>query len=327
MNGSRGIKTSLEQLAAGLERADRAAAVATLRRGLAAKSNRVVQMAADLAAKLQADELVADLCTAFERFTGKGMPADKACSAKTAIVQALRQCGRNRPEVFLFGMKCYWPERPYADRRDEAAALRIASVVAHAELGSPSDLEPLVDLLLDPVSEVRQAAVRGLVALGGQQAALVLRLKALSGDANPSVLDECFTGLLEVDGDRYLSFVADFMESADDRIRVAAALAIGECGHSRALDTLVSRWQRSTDSDFNRDLLVAIAILRNEEAMRFLLSLIESGGRCATDALLVLAAYRSNPEVLRRVHEAVEKANTPELRRLFAAKFGKPQGA
>jgi HEAT repeat protein len=327
MKGSRKTKAALEELAANLERAERVTAANTLRSALASKSNLLVQKAAGLAGKLKAEELVPDLSTAFRRFTGDGMRADRFCVAKTAIVNALRQLGRDQPEIFLVGMKCYWPARPRTGQRDEAVPLRIASATAHAELGRQSELEPFVDLLVDPVSDVRHAAVRSLVALGGQQGVLILRLKVLSGDDNPSVIDECFTGLLEADGDRSLPFVASFLDAADSHLRISAAVAIGESGHKLALDTLVSRWKRAADPEFSRDLLVAIAILRSEPATQFLLSLVESGGPGAADALVALAAYRSNPKLRCRVEEAVARASRTELQELFEYKFPRLQAA
>lgn len=125
------------------------------------------------------------------------MSADKHCRAKTTIVQALHQLRNDHTAVFVDGMRCYWPARPYTDNRDEAAALRIASAIAYAELGSPTELEPLIDLLVDPVSDVHLAAVRALVALGGPHGARVIRLKTVLGDDNPNVMEECFAGLLQ----------------------------------------------------------------------------------------------------------------------------------
>jgi len=87
-----------------------------------------------------------------------------------------------------------------------------------------------------------------------------------------------------MDGDLYLPFVENFLESKDDRVRVSAAVAIGESGHKKALETLRSCWKQTADLDFKRDLLVAISLLRSEHAIQFLLSLIEDAEDSAADA-------------------------------------------
>lgn len=324
MKRPRSLNASLEHLSACSEQVEKTGAVQILRGALAAKLHSIVAKAAGLVGKLKLDELIPDLCSAFDRFMGNGMSSDKSCLAKTAIVEALHQLGSDQPAVFLLGMRCYWPERPWADQRDEAADLRIAAAKAHAELGRRSELGPLVDLLVDPVSDVRHMAVRALAAMGGEQGAPVLRLKTRIGDSNVSVIEACFAGLLEVDGDQYVPFVAEFLDSADDRKQVAAAIALGDSGHTRAFDALASCFKRTHDSDFQRDLLVAISLLRNDQAVQFLLCLIESGKGHARDALVTLAIYKSNPQRRHQVEEAVDRAGTAELRRLFDDKFGKP---
>jgi len=323
MKGPKGIKTLLDELGATLDRVDTKKAVPTLRNALAAKSAAIVAQGADLAGKLKATDLVGDLCTAFGSFMGAGLATDKHCLAKTAIVKALHQLQSHQPAVFLDGMTCYWPYQPRPGQRDEATPLRIAATIAYAELASRSELDLLVDRLVDPVSDVRQVAVRGLVALGGPTAAMVLRLKVLLGDENPSVMDECFSGLLNCDSGRYLPFVAGFMHAGDDRVRVGAAIALGESGHENAFDLLLACWTASKDQEFRRDLLVAMALLRKDRAWQCLVGLIASGGEDARAALDALATYRTDPQLRRQIEAALAQAGEPELQRVFDKKFGK----
>ncbi len=321
MKKSQGITAALEELASGSQETATAEHVQTLQRGLEAQSNAIVAKAAELVAKFNADQLVPDLCRAFDRFMGNAIESDKHCLAKTAIVKALHTMRSNQPQVFLLGMTCYWQARPREGQRDEAARLRVASIVAHGELGNRSELEPLIDLLVDPVSEVRHAAVQAVSAMGGREGKLVIRLKARIGDDNPGVMEQCFAGLLDEDG-RHTPFVASFLDSADDAIRVSAAFALAESGDKSALEILVSSWKRTKDAQSKRDLLVAISIIRNEQARQFLCSLIADGGEDAKGAISALAAYRSNPDVRLQVEQEVLRAADLHLRRFFQGKFG-----
>jgi hypothetical protein len=222
-------------------------------------------------------------------------------------------------------MTFYWPNKPQPGERDQATPLRIAAALAHAELAPREDLEPLIDLLVDPVADVRQIGVRALVAMGGREGKLLARLKARLGDHNPSVMDECFCGMLEgEDGARNLSFVADFIDSHDSRVGFAAALAIAESRHKKpAFDIILTHWHQAVDPGFRADLLTALAMLKNEQAFRFLLGLIEAKGESAEDALADLAVHRSNPAVRARIEDVVQRIGDTNLRRLFAAKFTK----
>jgi HEAT repeat protein len=322
MAKGKGIKAALEDLAGVVTPADTPEALATLRDGLGAKSNAIVARAAELVGKRKAVQLIPDLCAAFSRFLGAGMASDKICLAKTAIVKALQELGSNQTEVFLTGMACYWPERPRPGQRDEAAPLRIASVTAHAQFGSSFDLEPLVDCLGDPVDNVRHRAAAALAAIGGQGIPL-LRFKANVGDDNPSVMEECFNGLLRSDPNKYVPFVGRFLEDRDERIRVVAALALGQTGREKALELLISTWRMTPDRDLQRDLAVAIALMRKDSGLRFLLSLVQGDASIAEDALAALATYRSDPQIRQAVLETVRQTDNPEILRLFEQYFGR----
>ena len=315
------ITAALAELRSASDLADKPEAVRTLRSALSGQTQAIVAQAAELAARWELAALAPELCAAYEHFRGDAMSSDKHCRAKVAIVKALHQLKTHQTDVFVDGMSCYWPGRPWGDNHDEATPLRIASAVAYAELGNSTEVEPLVDLLLDPVSDVRLTAVRALAAVGGAQCGLVLRLKTLVGDANPNVMEECFAGLLDCDKDRYLPFVARYMESGDDGLRVSAALALGRSRHPRALDLLMSRWKRIGDPDFKRDLLIAVALLRSEEAIAALLSVLanEEGG--AQDALIALSHLKMLPHVRERVEAAIVRTGDQQLRRAFDVKF------
>jgi hypothetical protein len=293
----------------------------TLRQALGTKKSALVAQTAELAAKLELHELDADLCAAFEYFIDEGAASDKRCVAKRAIVKALAELKLNQHDLFLQGMRFYWPERPWPGRSDDASGLRILCVETLGQFGHPDLLFDLLDPLSDPTPDVRIAALRAFGSTGERAAALLLRYMARSGDAEAPVIDACFSALIALQGVEAIPFVAEFLSTGSERVRTAAALALGESEHESALDLLVQCRQRQYDEDFRMDLLVAIAMLRRPRALDYLISLIASGGSDAENALQALAIHRSNPSLVARIKAAVETLDEPAVTSLLATKF------
>jgi hypothetical protein len=131
-----------------------------------------------------------------------------------------------------------------------------------------------------------------------------LRLKALAGD-EPEVLGECFTALLRAEGAGSLAFVAPFLSSPDDAVAEAAALAVGESRLEGAFEVLHDAFERTIGRSLRRTLLLAAALLRRENAVAFLLELVESGAeQTSADASAALAIYAQDPTIRERLAEA-----------------------
>jgi HEAT repeat protein len=292
-----------------------------LRQVLAAKNGELVARGAHLAAKVGIAELEQELCAAFAHFLEDGADSDKRCVAKRAIVKALADLKLNARDLFLKGMRFYWPETPYTGQSDEAAGLRIICIETLALFGHPNLLFDLLDRLFDPTPDVRAATVRTLGSTAERAAALLLRFKALTGDREVSVMDACFSALIAVDKEGSIPFVADFLSSGAERVRTAAALALGESESDLALDCLVEARRHAYDHDFRMDLNVAIALLRRPRAIDYLVSLVESGGKDAEDAVKALAIFRSNRSLVDRIETSVEKLNQQSVTSIFAEKF------
>jgi hypothetical protein len=164
-------------------------ALAALRKALGAKKLELIVEAVQRIGDLKVTELESELASVFEHFAGDGAADDKRCAAKTAVIKTLHQLGCDRSALFLRGARFF---RPVGFGRDDAAHLRIASAIALAEFGQAEAPEIMLDLLADPIADVRITAVRCLVAVAVHQAHLVLRLKVLLGDESAPVIEECF---------------------------------------------------------------------------------------------------------------------------------------
>ncbi len=267
--------------------------------------------------------LVPDLLAAFERFMTDPVKADPQCWAKTAIVKALRDLEHDDATVFLRGARHRQLEPVWGGREDTAGALRGASALALAScrVDEFEILTCLTDLLADGLKPVRVDAIRALAQVGGREAALLLRFKALSGDAEPEVMGECFAALLSLQPRDSVAFVARFLDSPADDIPLEAAAALSASSEPEALEMLNGYWQRQTGPEMRQTIIRLLSGCPLPQAAEFLLSVLEeASGGTAMAALSALAKSRFRENVRQRVSKMVEGRR--DLARAFAAEFG-----
>jgi len=114
------------------------------------------------------------------------------------------------------------------------------------------------------------------------------------GDSHPQVLSECFIGLLKLAPEQSLPFVAQYLDLEQPSSEMAA-LALGESQLEAAFPILQQSWEHSHLADYRRTALMAIAMLRHDQAIGFLLELIATGSLPdATNALQALKVYRND---------------------------------
>jgi hypothetical protein len=159
---------------------------------------------------------------------------------------------------------------------------------------------------------------------GGEAGVLLLRLKVLTGDTEPAVMAECFSALLVAAADKSVKFVANYIDSDDEATAEAAMLALGESRLPAAYSVLKEKWNRTVLMPVKRALLAAMAALKLEEAIAFLISLVESANaETAAAAVEALCIYRHNERVSESVHTAAltrkEKAIVEEYRDSFGS--------
>jgi HEAT repeat protein len=279
---------------------------------LNSKMNLPAAKAARIAGEWQTAELTPELVAAFDRFMVKPETTDKRCAAKIEILKALCKLEYSSPSVFRRGLRHVQMEPTWGGSVDTAAEVRALGAMGLAQTDYAEALEEIVPLLLDPQPDARIGAVRALAVSGLPGAALLLRLKALSGD-EPDVLGECFAALLRTEPARSLEFVAKFLDHREEAIAEAAALALGDSRLESAFAVLRDAFQQIRARPLRRTLLLAIALLRRENAIDYLLDLVRNGeGQTSADAVAALAMYEKDPNLQERMDRARQsRSNLP----------------
>jgi len=315
-----------EQLAALDELRESAGAPATvdsLRKALANRNNYVVAKASKITAELGLKALLPDLLSAIDRFFIDPVKSDPQCWAKNALVQALASLGHEESAVFIRGLRHIQMEPVWGGQEDTAAALRgncALALVACRDLSDFALLSHLIEILVDRDKTVRVEAARAIGRLNRPEAGLLLRLRALSGDDEPEALGACLSALLSVEGRVGIDFVARFLEAGGDESE-EAALALGLMRTPEAFQALKQRWERERDATFAAILLSAIALTRQQEAIDFLIQLIETDSDSAVAALSALGSAGLPSEVRARIDAAVQSSGNARLRPVFAKHF------
>jgi HEAT repeat protein len=267
-----------------------------------------VARAAKLVNRMNAHALIPELVTAFERFMVNAATTDQSCIAKKTIAQTLYRLDYSQEDLFLQGIKHVQMEPVWGGKVDTAPGLRGFCALGLVRMNYPLVMVELADLLADPEPEARISAARAIAYTENSQGVPLLRLKVKLGDKDPQVLSECFIALLKLAPDSSLSLVSGFLEHPDAQISEMAALALGESRIEAAFPVLSQWWQRSRSPELRRSALLAIAMLRQDEALEFLLSMIEEGKLSeAKDAVAALELYRLDSILWPRISGAIEK--------------------
>ncbi len=288
------------------------------------KSNHAIAAAAAAAEHLEAGALVPNLVEAFEKLMRDPAKLDQGCKATTAIVQALIQLDDPAARVYFAAIHHVQKEGSFGPPVDVAAPLRGLCARGLARMGHPDALLECVTLLADPEIAARTGAIRAIADSGRPDGVLLLRLKTLLGDKEIDVTGECFAGLLSLDPAGSVEFVARFLNSRTEGIGEQAALALGESRLPAAFEALREAWEGGGVAEQRRTLLVAIAMLRIDEALEFLLGrLADESGPVAADALAGLAFYARDEAVLARVQSIIEARGDGALEAVFAREFAR----
>jgi HEAT repeat protein len=290
------------------------ASLRELRRALASRLGHAAGKAAQIAGQFELTALAPDLVAAFDFFLAEPA-ADAGCVAKAGIVEALYRLGHEDPDVFLRGLKCVQMEPVFGGRVDTAVDVRGAAALGLVRCGYRDALVELAALLADREPPARISAARAVAYRGGEDGAPLLRLKILSGDAEPRVLTECLVALLQLSPVRSLAFVERFLDDGDPARREAAALALGESRLAEAFEPLRLWRERLAGGPDERLALLALAALRRDEAFDYLLALVrEAEVETAARAVAALGAWRADEALAARVREAAARRQEKRIR-------------
>jgi len=290
------------------------------------KSNHVVAAAATTAERLEAGRLAPDLVEAFDRLMGNPAKLDPGCKALIAIAQALVQMDDPAAKVYFAGIRHIQREGSFSlvgpSFVDVGAPLRGLCARGLARMGHPGALLECVTLLADPEIPARTGAVRAIGESGRPEGVLLLRLKTLLGDTEIEVVGECFGSLLGLDPAGSVDFVAKFLKSEAEGMAEQAALALGESRLAAAFPILRDAWEGGGARELRRTLMTAIALLRVDDALEFLLERLGAeSGPVAADALAGLAFYARDEAVLARVERIIRERGDGALEAVFAREF------
>ena len=289
-------------------------AVPALRKALGDRVGLVVAKAAKVAGSLELRVLIPDLLRAFDRLFEKPLERDPQCWGKNAIAKALVDLDHRESAVYLRGARWVQMEPVWGGQEDTASNLRgicLLALPACPDARREDVFRALVEGLTEPAQNVRAECVRAIAEMGGDEAPLLLRLKARTGDSEPPVAGQVFDSLLRLEGAQAVPFVAAFLDCARPEIAAEAALALGACRLAEAEALLESAWQKTRDPDRRDALLRAISASRQPRAVDFLCDLVRNARAAdAAMALDALAIHRQTPDIWRQVEQAVAEAGT-----------------
>lgn len=317
---SRKIEQQLEKLSGLRTHAPDHETLAALRKALADPVNVVVAKAARIAADLGFQSLLPDLLSAFHGLFENPKQTDPQCWGKNALAKALKDLGHAGSHEFLRGLNHVQMEPVWGGQEDTATVLRSTcalALVQCTDITRQAVIRHLIDAFTDEIATVRADVARTLEQMEGEEASLLLRLKALLGDKESAVTGQALESLLRLEHDAAVPFVAKFLHLGGE-IAEEAALALGASRLPAALEVLKQTWTDARILVAEDVLLRAISTSRQESAIEFLLEIVRTGReREAIASLAALELHRASNEIRAQIVAAVESRNEPAIQRRF----------
>jgi hypothetical protein len=323
MPGRKTVDEKLDELDGLTAEQDRAALQARLEAALADRHFSVIAKAAKIAAGALLYDLRAALAAAYRRLLEKPIKTDPSCIGKKALARALVELDFADVDFFIAALGYRQLEPVWGGTADTAAELRAICAMGLVASGYSRALVDVAALLYDPEAEARIGAIRAVACGNPREAELLLRSKVVAGDAEPAVLGECFTALLDVEPDESLAFVARHLESNDEALREHTALALGESRLEAALPFLRRAWDEPlVAQSLRRALIRAAAMLRSETAFDWLIALVaERDFATATDILEALTLYKHDAKLATRLKTALATRGDRALLATYAERW------
>lgn len=301
--------------------------LAILRQVLNSKFSVAIAQAAKRVGDAEVTQLIPELVTAFNRCLINPATTDPSCVAKKAIAEALYRMNYSDETVFLQGIRHIQMEAVWGGKEDTAPGLRAICALGLVRMNYDDGLNELADLLADPKEEARIGAARAIAYSENPAGVALLRLRVKIGDV-PPVLSECLIALLQLAPDSSIPLVKSclfarnpplFLEAAVE-VAEAAALALAESRLPAAFDLLQDWWPQVRDAELRQTGLLAIATLRQDQAIALLLGLIADAPIAdAKAAVKALGIYQDDHRLWQQVVQTVEQRGSVELKRAIDA--------
>ena len=314
MAKSRGLEAALAQVKA-LQNTEALTAkeIESLRKIVSGKYSFAIAPATQLIIRHNLTPLIPDLIANFQRMLINGEKTDPGCKAKWAIANTLYQLEQPDADLFLSGIRHIQQEPVWGGSQDTAPALRSLCALGLVQANYYDVMSELADLLVDLEHDARAGAARAVGYSENPAGIPMLRLKVNIGDSEPSVLSECFIALLKLSGDQAPK-VFEALESGTEQVQELAAIALSEARIPGTFEAIKKQLKRTRAPELRQSFLLSIATLRTEEAIAFLLKLLDKGNsQDAKDALVALDIYRHTTEVWQQVTQAVERREDSAL--------------
>ncbi len=300
--------------------------VERVKKALSHENNYLVAKAARIVVDNALVQLMPEVRGAYDRFFEDPVQTDPQCWAKNALVKALVTLECRDPKVYLRGLRHTQEEPVWGGQSDTAGALRgtcTHALVACDGISQNDLLDILLTPLLDHDKTVRMEAARAIGHVGGQAAALLLKLRVMLRKDDSEVLGACFTALLgmkEINRLDTIALVAEFLDDGEEAA-AEAAFSLAETHDAAALDALIARRSRDVDSWFGSVLDNAIALTRLPRGVDYLLEVMNADPRHTSSALEALSRVYPSGEVRDRVAAAVARAGQERVQSAFRQFF------
>jgi HEAT repeat protein len=298
-------------------------AIPIVRKALRDPSAYVVAKAAAVARQGYLCDLLPDVVAAFTRLLATG-DDDPGCRAKDEIAKALKDLDHHDPAAYVLGLAHVQLEPVWGGKVDVAGPLRAtcAQALVACDIDATALLSLLVDHFIDPDKWVRIDIARAIAQLDRPESALLLRLKALSGDKEAEVVGQCLLSLLEIAPVESLAFVARFLAENNDDVRFEAVNALAQAKSPEAVGHIVRFWAAEMTFELRLATVAALAASPHAEAAEFLLGIVrDRAGDVGSAALAALASSRFRGEMRERAAAEVARSGNVRLERAFAEHF------
>jgi HEAT repeat protein len=274
------LRDALERLSQARRDPGAPASQTEIKAALKSKYNQVVARAATIAGEAGLFGLTPDMEEAFGRLLIDPLKNDKTCVAKIALVEAVARFGSGGDAILLRAVRHFQPEPAYCGPIDTAVEMRSMAAIALAERHHPQALDAATELLADSEPNARIGALKALAALPSDGAKSLLKYKMLVRDREPEVIAENLKALLVVEPGA-MRFGVELMMDADERLASMAALSVGESKAGGAFGALREAYERRPERDFRANVLLAMALLRDERCLDLFCDAAGGGDRDA----------------------------------------------